>query len=127
MNRIFIIGNLTADPSFSTASGTAVCHFNVAENYYSNGDNKVNYYRVTAFRGLAESCNKYLAKGRRVGIIGKIQQRDYTDNNGNTTRSMDVLVDEVQFLSSASEEKKDASQIKPITTLERVDNSDLPF
>lgn len=132
MNRIFITGNLTADPNLQvSASGISVCHFNVADNYYANGEQKANFFRVTAFRGIADNCAKYLAKGRKVAIVGKVQQGEYTDSAGGKVKTFDIFVDEVQFLSNPDSEsgtlRTTATSSKPRATLEPVDDDSLPF
>lgn len=132
MNRIFITGNLTADPSSQmSASGISVCHFNVADNYYANGEQKANFFRVTAFRGIADNCAKYLAKGRKVAIVGRVQQGEYSDSAGSKVKTFDIFADEVQFLSNPDSEpgkpRPTATPSKPRTTLEPVDDDSLPF
>ncbi len=131
MNRIFIVGNLTADPDYSvSAQGVPVSHFNVADNYYVGGEQKANFYRVTAFRNMADNCHKYLAKGRKVAIVGKVQQGEYTDNTGAKVRTFDVLADDLQFLSPAEDREPGASSAnstKQFGTLQPVDDAGLPF
>lgn len=122
MNRIILIGNLTADPDAKkTSSGMIVCHFNVADNYTADGETKTNYFRVTAFRKTAENCATYLSKGRKVAVVGRIVQNDYLNANGEKVRGEDIIADEVQFLTPQTEEKQ-----KSKTVLEPVED-DLPF
>lgn len=104
MNKVFIIGNLTRDPELRTVNGqdgpASVCDFTVAVNRRggNNGQNEADYFRVTAWRGLADNCKKYLAKGRKVSVVGPVSCRTYTGNDGVTRASLEVKADEVEFL-----------------------------
>ena len=78
MNKLIIIGNLTRDPELrTTQDGTAVCNFTVAVNRKARTDGhpEADYFRVTAWRTLGESCAKYLTKGKKVCVIGAISAR----------------------------------------------------
>lgn len=104
MNKLTIIGNLTRDPELRTVNGqegqVSVCDFTVAVNRRggNNGQNEADYFRVTAWRGLADNCKRYLAKGRKVAVIGPVSCRTYTGNDGATHASLEVKADEVEFL-----------------------------
>lgn len=98
---MIIIGNLTKDPdSRSTKDGTPVCSFTVAVNRRKEG---TDFFRVTAWRGLAEICGRYLAKGRKVGVTGSVSVSTYTGQDGQTRASLDVTADDVEFLSPKGE------------------------
>lgn len=103
MNKIFLIGNLTADPDYSvTSSGIPMCRFSIAVNRRFSGQNEeknVDFFRIVTFRKTAENCASFLAKGRKVGVTGSIQINDYTDKEGNRRTGVEVLADEVEFLS----------------------------
>lgn len=107
MNKIFIIGNLTRDPELrSTASGVPYCTFSVAVSRRfpgSNGERITDFFNVTTWRALAENCSKYLAKGRKVSIVGELQIRNYEDKQGVKRTAVDVAADEVEFLTPKSE------------------------
>lgn len=107
MNKTFIIGNLTRDPELRTVNGQEgqvnVCDFTVAVNRRngrsnSNGQPEADFFRVTAWRGLADNCKKYLAKGRKVNVVGPVSCRTYTGNDGVTRASLEIQADEVEFL-----------------------------
>ena len=107
MNKTWIIGNLTADPDLrTTQSGLAVCQFTVAVNRRKEG---VDYFRVTAWRQLAEICGKFLAKGRTVSVVGSVSVSTYQTHNGDTKASLDLTADDVEFLTPRDEEP-----IKPV-------------
>ena len=104
MNKLTIIGNLTKDPEFrTTATGLSVCDFTVAVNRKKSQDGQpdADFFHVTAWRERGEVCAKYLAKGRKVCVIGPVSVRTYTGNDNVTRASLEVTADEVEFLSSA--------------------------
>ncbi len=109
MNKLTIIGNLTRDPEVrTTATGINVCSFTVAVNRRGrrddqNGQPEADFFRVTAWRQLADICGKYLAKGRKVAVIGPVSVHTYTGSDGTTRASLEVTADDVEFLSSRND------------------------
>ena len=126
MNKIFIIGNLVRDPELrTTPNGVAVCTFTVAVNRRQTaeaGKPDADFFRVTAWRALGENCNRYLSKGKKVGITGTLTLQAYTGNDGQQRQSLEVQADEVEFLSPRNE-LSDANESQFI----KVDNEELPF
>lgn len=104
MNKVFLIGNLTRDPELSeTASGVSLCRFGIAVTRpYSSGDGErqTDFFNVTAWRGLADTVAKYCKKGNKVAVSGSIQLRNYEDNNGVRRTAVDIVAQDVEFLSS---------------------------
>ena len=133
MQRIFIIGNLTADPVLrATPNGTSVCNFTLAVNRRfpgPDGQKVTDFFNVVAWRGLADTCHKYLAKGKKAAVIGELQARTYTAKDGTTRMSLDVGADEVEFLSPKEEPKEAPRATTPAdpNTFEDVSSDDLPF
>ena len=102
MNKCIVIGNLTRDPELrKTQSGIAVCSFTIAANRRRKveGQPEADFFRVTVWRNVAESCARYLKKGRKVGISGPVSVRTYDGNDGRTYASLELNADEVEFLS----------------------------
>ncbi|MBO4563772.1 MAG: single-stranded DNA-binding protein [Clostridia bacterium] len=103
MNKLTIIGNLTADPELRTIpSGINVCTFTVAVNrrYTSNKDDRqTDFFRVAAWRQLGENCSRFLTKGKKVAVIGEVSARAYEGKDGSLRASLEVTADEVEFLS----------------------------
>ena len=103
MNSLTIIGNLTRDPELRTTSaGKQVCSFTVAVNRKkkdANGNSEADFFRVSAWDQLADICNKYLAKGRKVSVVGPVSVHTYTAQNGEFRADMDVMAKDVEFLS----------------------------
>ena len=137
MNDLTIIGNLTRDPEMrTTQTGVNVCSFNVAVNRRrkADGQQEADYFRVTAWRQLADLCQQYLCKGRKVAVTGPVSVSTYIANDGSTRASLEVTADSVEFLSSPREESAPAQpepravqqQMQPASGYEEVDD-DLPF
>ena len=117
MNRLIIIGNLTRDPELRTANTSngqvTVCAFTVAVNRRRNGSNgqpEADFFRVTAWRQLAENCSKYLAKGRKVAVVGSVSVSTYQGSDGATRASLEVSADDVEFLSPRQDGQQSAQQ-----------------
>ena len=140
MNKIFLIGNLTRDPEMrSTQNGTPVCTFTVAVNRRNRqgaeaGQPEADFFRVTTWRQQAETCSRYLAKGRKVGVSGTLTLQSYTGSDGQQRYSLEVNADEVEFLTPRGEgggENRPASQENTAQEnsngFVRVDDDDLPF
>ena len=102
MNQVVLIGRLTKDPEVRYTSGSqmAVCTFTVAiDRPTKPGADKVtDFPRVTVFGKSAENCEKFLAKGRLVGVQGRLQTGSYTNKDGATVYTTDVVADRVEFL-----------------------------
>ena len=109
MNRLTIIGNLTRDPEQrTTTTGSTVCTFTVAVNRrgrrdQQNGQPEADFFRVSAWNQLGETCQRYLAKGRKVAVVGSVSVHTYQGSDGQTRASLEVMANDVEFLSSRSE------------------------
>lgn len=106
INRVVMTGNLTRDPELrNTSSGTPVCSLRVACNTRrkdASGEwvDKPNYFDVTVWGAQGENCATYLQKGRPVALDGRLEWREWEDQNGNKRQSVDIIADSVQFLGS---------------------------
>jgi single-strand DNA-binding protein len=107
INRVILTGNLTKDPELrSTPSGMAVCNLRVATNTrrkdQASGEwvDKPNYFSVTVWGRQGENAAQYLSKGRPVAIDGRLEWREYQDNSGNKREAIEIVADNVQFLSA---------------------------
>lgn len=120
MNKVFLIGNLVRDPEMrSTQSGVAVCNFSIAVNRRfknANGEQETDFLNVIAWRQLAELCSKYLAKGRKVAVTGSIQTRTYEAKDGSKRTAWDIVADEVEFLTTQSQQSSTQSAPGAYTT-----------
>lgn len=106
--QVVIVGNLGSDPEMRfTPSGIPVTSFSVAVNRRwtdSNGEprEKTTWFRVTAWRKLAELCNQYLSKGRLVLVEGEVEASAWTDNEGNPRATLELTARNVRFLGGRS-------------------------
>lgn len=111
MNKVFLIGNLTRDPELSeTSGGVSVCHFAIAVNRSytsSDGERQTDFFNVTAWRGLADTIARYVKKGSKVAVSGSIQIRNYEDNQGNRRTAVDVIAQDVEFLTTKAQNGDD--------------------
>ncbi|WP_251616182.1 single-stranded DNA-binding protein [Senimuribacter intestinalis] len=102
MNSVVLIGRLTRDPEIRYTASTqmAVATFTVAIDrpVRAGGEKQTDFPRVTVFGKQAENCEKYLAKGRLVGVQGRIQTGSYQNKDGVTVYTTDVVADRVEFL-----------------------------
>ena len=102
MNRVFLIGNLTRDPETrTTQSGTTVCSFTIAVNrrMKQDGQQETDFFNIVAWRQLGELCQKYLSKGKKCAVTGRLQTRSYEAKDGSKRTAWDIVADEVEFLS----------------------------
>lgn len=111
MNKIILIGNLTADPKLAYTQGTniPVCNFTIAVNDRRGGEDKTQFFRITVWRKLGETCAKYLAKGRKVFVSGALGFSTYQKSNGETGVNLEVTADDVEFLSPRDQGQTNAS------------------
>ena len=104
MNKAILIGNLTRDPESRTTPSGAVCTiFTLAVNRrFTNaqGVREADFINIVTWRQTAELCARYLAKGRKVCVVGQIQSRSYDAQDGTKRYVTEVVADEVEFLGS---------------------------
>jgi single-strand DNA-binding protein len=106
INRVVLTGNLTRDPELrNTPGGTSVCSLRIASNTRrkdASGQwvDKPNYFDVTVWGAQGENCATYLQKGRPVAVDGRLEWREWQDQQGNKRQSVDIIADSVQFLGS---------------------------
>lgn len=101
LNKIIVMGRLTRDPELRrTQSGLSVTSFSVAcdRDFKSqSGEKETDFIDIVAWRQTAEFVCKYFSKGRMAIVEGRLQIRDWQDNNGNKRRSAEIVADNVYF------------------------------
>ena len=123
MNKIMLIGNLGKDPEGkSTDNGTALTKFTLAVTRKfttSSGETKeeTEWFTIIAWRKLAEICNKYLEKGKKVYIEGRLTQRKYTDREGIQRVAVEVIANDMEMLSSKQSTDKQADDDEDVEAL----------
>lgn len=134
MNTVNLIGRLTKEPQVRyTGDGLAVASFTLAVDrpVRKGEDKQADFPRVICFGKQAENCEKYLAKGRLVAIMGRIQTGSYEKQNGDRVYTTDVIADRVQFLEWGEDKANSQASQKPTQQEEfhgfsKVED-DLPF
>lgn len=137
VNKVIIVGRLGADPEVkAVTSGQNVARLSVAtsENWTDKGGQKqerTEWHRIVVWGKLADLCGRHLSKGRQVYIEGRLQTRQWEDNQGQKRYTTEVVANTVQFLGSAGGEREsqtshdsDASDFHPEPSF---DGDDLPF
>src|SRR6266567_8084617 len=108
LNKIMLIGNLGRDPELQvTSDGTPFTRFSIAVNRNtktSTGEKReeTEWFNVVAWRQLAEICERYLHKGSKVYIEGRLTQRKYTDREGVQRTAIDVIANDMEMLTPKS-------------------------
>ena len=133
MNKLTIIGNLTADPELrTTPEGKNVCNFTVAVNRRranADGEREADFFRVSVWNERADLCAKYLQKGKKVAVEGSAYASAYMGNDGKPKASLELKdVREIEFLSPAGQTENRAEEKKDEKTgFTAVETDELPF
>lgn len=131
MNKVFLIGNLTKNPELNnTGSGIPVCKFTLAvSRRFSNSDGvrETDFLPIIVWRAQAEHCSKYLKKGSKAAVSGSIQTRSYDAPDGSRRYITEIVADEVQFLSTKSEEESSSSEDSGVFDDLKAVDENLPF
>ena len=132
MNKVTITGNLTSDPVQRDYDGKKLTEFRVAvdRKFKVNGQKVTDFFRVKCWRQNAEYTYNYGSKGRKVLVIGELQAGTYTDSEGMTRMSLDIVADEVEFLTPKSEQTEEPKPAKKNYTekdFADIQSEDIPF
>ena len=130
INRVFILGNLGADPELKTTNGgSSVCEMQIAtsESWFDKSSNerkeRTTWHRVILWGKSAENCAKYLRKGSKAFVEGRIQVREWQDQSGNKRHTTEIVANSVQFIDT----KSGGGQREQATKSGRFEDSDVPF
>ena len=137
-NKVIIIGNMTQDPELKqTQSGTSVCSFNVAVNRFSKEPDakKVDFFTVVAWQTKAEFVARYFKKGQAIIVCGRLENREWSDKQGNKRISTEIIAEEISFAGNkeSDTEAKNEPYVPSVyatsnTNFEEIPNDDdLPF
>ena len=108
MNKVVLMGRLTRDPEvrYTSTNNTLVASFSLAVNrrFAKAGEERqADFINITAWDKTGEFCSKYFKKGQQVGIIGRIQTRNYDDKDGKKVYVTEVVAEEAYFADSKRE------------------------
>ena len=139
MNKAILIGNLANDPETrTTQSGIAQCTFRLAVQRRfanQNGVREADFLTIVCWRQTAELCSRYLSKGRKVAVVGRVSASAFQGQDGSPRASLEVFAEEVEFLSSRSDDGAAYTPAAPASKpaapadngFKEVDDEDLPF
>ena len=104
LNKVLLVGRLTKAPELQqTGGGSTVCNISVANtrtyNVQAERKEYTSFFNCQAWGKLAETISKYCVKGQQIAVDGRLQQRTWTDKQGNKRSSVDIVIDAFQFLS----------------------------
>lgn len=128
MNNVNLIGRLTRDIELKQAGATTVGKFTLACNRMKKDE--VDFINCIAFGKTAENMATYINKGRQVAITGHIQTGKYTNKDGQTVFTTDIVVDRFYFIGTANSSQNSMSNVGAndyMGGLEPVDDGDMPF
>lgn len=132
MNNVCLVGRLTRDPAqrVSANGETEISRFTLAvdRRFKKDGEQQADFISCTAFGKTAEVINKYCTQGSKIGVTGRIQTGSYTNKEGQTVYTTDVIVESMDFAESkGSTDNKPDSGDDFMTVPDPVDDEDLPF
>ncbi|MFS8215591.1 single-stranded DNA-binding protein [Paenibacillus polymyxa] len=114
LNRVILIGRLTKEPELRyTPSGVATCSFTLAVDRpftSQGGEREADFLPIVTWRQLAETCANYLKKGRLTAVEGRVQVRNYENNEGKRVYVTEIVADNVRFLESSKNDSGDRQQ-----------------
>ncbi len=113
MNCVTLIGRLTKDPELRQAGQTPVASFTLAVDRPMSKEKTADFIRIACFGKTAENCEKFLSKGRLVGIQGRIQTGSYKTQSGETRYTTDVYAERVEFLDKGDKADKPSGPSVP--------------
>jgi single-strand DNA-binding protein len=102
MNKVILLGNLTRDPDLKTAaSGTSICNVSIAvqRSFAKEGQQSADFFTCKAFGKTADNINRFFSKGRKIAIVGRLQNNNY-EKDGQKHYTTDILIDEWDFCDS---------------------------
>lgn len=127
LNKVILMGNLTADPEYKTTpSGVAVTTFKIAvgRRFAKQGDEvTADFFSIVAWRNTAEFVSKYFAKGKAIVVVGSLQNRSWTAQDGSKRYATDVVADECYFAGG----KESGSEDNSAPNFEEIGDGELPF
>lgn len=139
MNKCILLGRLTKEPDirYSQTNNVMVANFTLAVNrkYVKPGEERqTDFINIVAYSKLAEFINKYVGKGVQICISGRIQTRNWEDNNGNKRYTTEVIAEEVDFADSPKKADKNIlwannseNATSENTEESTIEDDDLPF
>ena len=134
MNKVILMGRLTKDVETRYAGETAVARYSLAvdRKYKKEGEPTADFINCVAFGKNGEFAEKYLKKGMKIAVIGRIQTGSYTDKDGKKVYTTDVIVEEHEFVESKGSGANEVPTFKPdangfVSIPDGIEEEELPF
>lgn len=131
MNKVILIGNLTKHPEvFTTKDGKNVCKASIAvqcDFTNADGEREADFFNVVVFGNKADYMAKYIIKGNKIAVCGRLQNRSYEDRDGNKRTVTEVIAEELQNLTKREIEPEQVTRVKKTREMQEVEDDDLPF
>jgi single-strand DNA-binding protein len=134
VNKVILIGRLGADPEIRyTPSGAEVATFRMATseswtNKSGEKEERTEWHRIVAWRGLAKICGEYLSKGKLVYIEGRLRTRSWEDRDGNKRSTTEIEATEMKMLGGIGEQKSKGKDVEgDFSPPPQKDEEDIPF
>ena len=129
MNKAILIGRLTRDPELRyTGSNIAMATFSLAvdRNFAGqNGERETDFINIVAWSKTAEFCSKYFTKGQQIGLVGRVQTRNWEDEKGQKHYVTEVVAEEVYFAGDKKEQQQNETYEDPF--IPSANDDELPF
>lgn len=125
MNKVIEIGRLTRDPDISSsASGTTFARFSIAvdRRFKREGEPDADFFNCSAFGKTAEFIERFIKKGTKVALMGRLENNDYTNKDGQKVHDIRIMVEEIEFAESKKSETTETTDFTNIP-----DGIELPF
>lgn len=129
MNKAIIIGRLTADPEVRQNESMVIARYTLAvdRTYKKDGEQTADFLPCVAFGKRGEFAEKWLHKGMKIAVTGRIQTGSYTNKDGFKVRTYDIIVDEQEFAESKQASQRASDQAEPQADGFVPIDDDLPF
>lgn len=134
VNKVILIGRLGADPEIRyTPSGAEVATFRMATseswtNKSGEKEERTEWHRIVAWRGLAKICGEYLSKGKLVYVEGRLRTRSWEDRDGNKRTTTEIEASDMKMLGGVGEASRKAKEAEPETAPPATkEEEDIPF
>jgi single-strand DNA-binding protein len=130
MNKVELLGRLTKDPEIRyTQNNIPVASFTLAVNrrFAKEGEQQADFINIVAWNKTAEFCGKYFKKGSQIALVGRIQTRNWEDDNGQKRYATEVVAEEVYFADSKKDIIEDNGEPTDITSDVIAGDDSLPF
>ena len=129
MNAVSLIGRLTKDPVARYKDDMGIARFTLAvDRPKQNGKEATSDFpNIICFGKTAELVEKYLTKGRLIGVTGRIQTGSYTDKDGKKVYTTEVVADKIEFLDKAEKKEEEPRSNIPLEGFEQISSDEIPF